>query len=105
MLNLYMWGGYLTWQSRDAKIFIDGRADIFEYQGVLRDYLDLLDLKRPKELLDKYHIQSVLFPPDEPLTYVLQHDPEWRTVYSDSVCVLLERANTLTANGAAQSGR
>lgn len=92
MLSLYAWGGYLGWRNHDLKVFIDGRVNIFERAGVLRDYLDLLVLKQPKELLDKYHIQSVLFPPDEPLTYALQHDPEWRVVYSDSVSVLLERA-------------
>lgn len=95
MLSLYMWGGYVGWRNHDSKIFVDGRVDIFERAGVLRDYLALLDLKNPKELLDKYHIQSVLFPPDEPLTYVLQHDPEWEVVYSDPVCVLLERKSVI----------
>ena len=93
MLNAYLWGGYLEWNDRDVKTFVDSRVDIFEYAGVLQDYLDLLSLKEPKAILDKYQIRSVLFPPREPLTYVLEHDPEWKEVYSDDVSVLLERVD------------
>jgi hypothetical protein len=51
-------------------------------------------------VLDKYQVQYVLFPPGESsnsllvggkLTEVLERDPRWKTVYSDKVCVLLER--------------
>jgi len=93
VLNHYLWGGYLGWKNPEVKVFIDSRVDIFEYSGVLQDYLDLLALKQPKPILDKYKIRYVLFPPDEPLTYVLQHDPEWKVLYSDPVSVLLERAD------------
>jgi hypothetical protein len=91
MLNAFLWGGYLELNDRDVKTFVDSRVDIFEYAGVLQDYLDLLTLTQPKAILDKYKIRSVLFPPGEPLTYVLEHDPEWKEVYSDDVSVLLER--------------
>jgi len=91
MLNFYLWGGYVNWRDPNLKVFIDSRVDIFEYAGVLRDFLDLLSLKQPDQLLQKYHIRYVLFPPDEPLTYALQHDPQWQTVYSDNVSVLLLR--------------
>lgn len=93
MLNFYLWGGYLSWNDRDIKTFLDSRVDIFEYTGVLQDYLDLLALKSPKAILDKYGIQSVLFPHDEPLTYVLEHDPEWKVIYNDELSVMLERTN------------
>jgi hypothetical protein len=91
VLNAYLWGGYLIWHDRDLKVFIDSRVDIFEYAGVFSDYLDLLGLKKPYEILDKYQIRYVLFPPDEQLTYVLEHDPRWRVDYRDSVSVLFER--------------
>jgi hypothetical protein len=91
MLNFYLWGGYLGWNDRNVKVFIDGRSDIFEYEGILRDYLDLLSVKEPKSILDKYHIRYVLFPVAEPLTYVLEHDPEWKVVYRDQLSVMLER--------------
>jgi len=98
MLNFYLWGGYLGWNDRNVKVFVDSRVDIFEYAGVLQDYLDLLALKQPKAILDKYHIRYVLFPPAEPLAYVLQHDPDWKVVYSDNLSVMLERkAEVLSA--------
>ena len=97
MLNHYLWGGYLGWSDNDLRIFVDSRVDIFEYSGVLKDYLDLLGVRESKAVLDSYKIQSVLFPPGEPLTYVLQHDPDWTTVYSDKVAVLLERKDSRAA--------
>jgi hypothetical protein len=95
MLNFYLWGGYLGWNDRAIKVFIDSRVDIFEYAGVLQDYIDLLGLKQPRKILDKYRICSVLFPHDEPLAYALEHDPEWRVVYRDRLCVLLERQSVV----------
>ena len=91
MLNFYLWGGYLNWRDPRLKVFLDSRVDIFEYSGVLKDYLDLLALKNPDIVLEKYKIRYVLFPPGEPLTYVLQHDAKWKVLYSDRISVLLER--------------
>ena len=61
----------------------------------------LLALKNPEPLLDKYKIRYVLFPPGEPLTYVLQHDPKWKVLYSDKISVLLERMSDDSAGTAA----
>jgi hypothetical protein len=97
LLNFYLWGGYLGWQDRSLKVFIDSRVDIFEYAGVLQDYLDLLAVKKPMDILDKHKICSVLFTPDEPLTYVLEHDPGWKVRYRDATCVLLERVDAAPA--------
>jgi hypothetical protein len=91
IVNYYLWGGYLNWKDPDLKVFIDGRADIFEYSGVFQDYLSLLGLEAPELILDKYKARYVLFPRHEPLTDFMEHDPKWRTVYSDRLCVLLER--------------
>ncbi len=98
MLNFYLWGGYLSWNDRDLKVFIDSRVDIFEYAGVLKDYLDLLNLSQSKTILDKYKIRYVLFPQpggysESALTYVLEHDPGWKVIYSDRLTVLLERSD------------
>jgi hypothetical protein len=91
MLNFYLWGGYLNWRDPSVKVFLDSRVDIFEYSGALQDYLDLLALKDPVPVLDKYKIRYVLFPRGEQLTYVLQHNPKWKVLYSDQISVLLER--------------
>jgi hypothetical protein len=105
MLNFYLWGGYLNWRDPSLKVFIDSRVDIFEYSGVLQDFLNVLALKDPEIVLDKYQIRYVLFPPGEPLTYLLQHDPKWRVLYSDKISVLLERMSDNPAGQAANVNR
>jgi len=102
MLNFYLWGGYINWRDPSLKIFLDSRVDIFEYSGVLQDYLDLLSLTKSEPLLEKYRIRYVLFPPDEPLTYVLERDPGWKVLYRDRISVLLERTKDYSADIAAQ---
>ena len=97
MLNFYLWGGYLGWNDRDLRVFIDSRVDIFEYAGVLKDYLDLLNLEHSGTILDKYKIRYVLFPQpggysESALTYVLEHDSSWKVIYKDHLTVLLERS-------------
>jgi hypothetical protein len=103
MLNFYLWGGYLEFNERNVKTFLDSRVDIFEYAGVLQEYLDLLALKQPKAILDKYKIRYVLFPHGEALTYVLEHDPEWKEIYSDDLSVLLERTSESSPGPATQA--
>jgi hypothetical protein len=104
VLNFYLWGGYLGWHDPSVKVFVDSRVDIFEYAGVLQDYLDLMGADnsehRPDRIIDKYNIRYVLFPPSDSknplhtggeLVYVLEHDPRWKTLYKDKVCILLEK--------------
>ena len=105
VLNFYLWGGYLNWRDPSVKVFIDSRVDIFEYTGVLRDFLDLLGLHDPQPILDTYKIRYVLFPRSEPLTYMLQHDPKWKVLYSDKLSVLLERNADDVAVPAASADR
>src|SRR5262249_10848931 len=104
VLNLYLWGGYLGFHDPDLKDFIDSRVDIFQYAGVFDDYLTLMGADnlrhRPDQILQKYNIRYVLFPPSESknplhaegeLVYILEQDPNWKTLYKDKVCILLER--------------
>lgn len=90
-LNHYMWGGYLVWKDSGLKTFVDSRSDIYEYEGVLGDYLDMLRLKNSLKVLDKYQIRWVMFPPKEPLSYLLEHSGNWKVVYNDDVTEIFER--------------
>jgi hypothetical protein len=83
--------------------FIDGRADIFVYNGTFDDYFKAVSIQTPFEVLDKYRIDYVLLVPRRPLTYLLEHSPAWRTIYTDKVAVLLER--TPASTGASISER
>src|ERR1017187_1055 len=94
VLNDYLWGGYLILNARHIPDFVDSRVDIFEYNGVFQDYLDIMGVKRPLELFDKYHIRYVLYEKDTPLAYLLLHNPGWKTNYDDGTTVLLERIGT-----------
>jgi len=91
VLNYFVWGGYLTLYEPNMKVFIDSRVDVFEYTGVFRDYLDLVRVNNPQNILDKYKVRYVLFPHSQQLTYTLEHDPRWKINYRDSVSVLFER--------------
>jgi hypothetical protein len=91
LFNSYLWGGFIEWHNHSTPVFIDSRVDIFEYNGTFADYLDAIHLKNTLAILDRYQIRYVLFQPDAPLAYFLTHAPGWRTIYSDSSAILLER--------------
>ncbi|MGH9516521.1 MAG: hypothetical protein ACRD3P_12690 [Terriglobales bacterium] len=104
LVNYYLWGGYLEWNEPDVRVFIDSRVDIFEYAGVLQDYLDLLGsdslVRGLDPIMQKYNVRYVLFPPGDSsnpllrgsgLIYLLQHDSRWKVAYQDKACVLMER--------------
>lgn len=92
VVNYYLWGGYLNWKDPNIKVFVDGRADVFEYNGVLKDYLSLLSLENPDQILDKYKAAYVLLPLHEPVTEFMEHDTKWKAVYSDELCILFARS-------------
>ena len=83
----------MIWHSPEIKTFIDGRTDIFVYNGVFDDYLKIDRIDKTLELLDHYGIRYVLFIPNDASVYVLSHSPCWRKVYSDNVAVLYGRSN------------
>ncbi len=88
--NEEFWGGYLISSlGPEKKVFIDGRADLYEAAGVLTDYLDIA---APSDnallLLRKYHVRSCLIKPGSPLAVYLAHSPGWHQAYSDALSVL-----------------
>jgi hypothetical protein len=89
--NRYEWGGYLIWNARDIPVFLDSRTDIFEYHGVLADYLRATTMNDSLAVLDHYHIGCVLMNTDSQLVYLLQHTPDWYTQYEDQETTLLIR--------------
>lgn len=99
LVNDYLWGGYLGWADNSLKVFVDSRVDIFEYEGVFKDYLDLLGVQHSSAVFDKYKIRYALLPRDESaneslLRYTLERDPAWTTRYQDAVSVLFERTGS-----------
>jgi hypothetical protein len=93
MLNSYDYGGYLIWALSQQPVFIDGRADLFEWAGVLGEYSTWANLQRdPNELLDKYNVDFCLLQRESPMVTVLRLLPGWKVVYSDDSSVIVARS-------------
>jgi hypothetical protein len=93
VLNSYGWGGYLIWAAQPRNmIFIDGRADIYEYAGVLPDFLSIMQLQpNALQLLKKYDVQACLLAQGAPLGTLLASMPDWERAYYDRVAVIYVR--------------
>jgi hypothetical protein len=92
MVNEYVFGGYLMWAAPQHKVFVDGRADIFDATGVLTEYGDWVTVHAdPRQLLNKYHIDFCLLSRDSPVTHVLPFLPGWKLVYSDKLSTVFAR--------------
>ncbi len=91
IFNVYQWGGYLEWKLPQTKTFIDSRTDIFEYKGVLKDYLDIITLSNSQEILDRYQVQYILYPSETSLPYFISKSSQWERIYHDKQAVIYRR--------------
>jgi hypothetical protein len=93
MLDSYGFGGYLIWSmGPEHQVFIDGRSEVYEQGGVLKDYVELTQMKPGGlDVLRRYQIQSCLLTRDEPLSVALSALPDWEKVYSDQTSALFVR--------------
>ena len=96
MLNQYQFGGYLIWAAPEHPVFIDGRADLYEWAGILGQYTDWSGLKAdPKAMLDKYRINLCLLSAQSPMVHAMALLPSWKQVYADRNAVILQRISPL----------
>jgi hypothetical protein len=92
MLNDSKLGSMITFcMVNPPDIFIDGRFDSYSRQ-LINDYQQMR-LAKPGylDLLNRYHIDWVFFPPDAPLADSLAREPGWRVYYHDRDAVILAR--------------
>jgi len=95
MLNEYVYGGYLIWAAPEYPVFVDGRADVFEWTGVLRDFGKWATLESdPRELLDKYGIDFCLISREAPMARVLPLMGDWKAAYSDTQAIIFVRTQS-----------
>jgi hypothetical protein len=106
MMNAHGFGGYLMWAAPEHPVFIDGRTDVFEWTGVLREFGDWSTLQNdPSLLLNKYGVTFCLLNPESPMVRVLPLLPEWKIIYSDSNSVIIARSPAQAkAESSAQMG-
>lgn len=98
MLNEYVWGGYFIWAAPDRKVFIDGRTDIFDWTGVLGEYMRWHTLQEPpNKLLDRYEIDYCVLAANSQIGRAVALLPNWRQAYADDVAVVFTRASAGSA--------
>lgn len=100
MFNDDHWGGFLIWSlGPQHKVFIDGRLDIYEYAGVLADYVSIARANENMfALLQNYHVTECLLPRKDAVASKLAASPDWGVVYEDDRAVIFK----LKAVGAGQ---
>jgi hypothetical protein len=92
LLNDYKWGGYLIWSLGEYPVFVDGRGDVYDWDGVLAKYRDWsLAHSDPASLLNEYNIQLCLLPLDAPMSQVLPHLAGWKQIYRDEISQIFAR--------------
>jgi hypothetical protein len=92
MLNQYDFGGYLIWALPEEKVFVDGRADVYDWAGVLAEYGNWATLQAdPLVLLNKHGIRLCVLSRTAPIATAMRYLPGWREAYSDEVAVVFVR--------------
>lgn len=87
------WAGVVieAWGPEEQLVFVDDRFDMYPL-AVLDDFI-ALDGGSPDSLsiIDRYEVDVVLWPADEPLDTMLAADPGWRQIYADADAVVYVR--------------
>lgn len=96
MLNFADWSGDLI-EALERKAFTDGRLDVYEPGGVLRDYLHIFQV-HPKTsfLLRKYPVHSCLIPLGPALASLLAALPDWKEAYRNKMSVIFIQCKNST---------
>jgi hypothetical protein len=93
MFNEYNWGGYLTWQLPEEKVFIDGRMAIWQLPGrnPFEDHDNFLSGKMNySQFIKKYDIDWALIFPQRVVSYILVDDG-WQILYQDEISIILKK--------------
>jgi hypothetical protein len=93
MLNAFDYGGYLIWALPEQPVFLDGRADVFEWSGVLEEFSQWANLQTdPNTLLDKYNVDFCLLERGSLMAHVLPLVKGWQVIYSDDQSLIVARS-------------
>src|SRR5258706_7286072 len=91
VFNSYGFGGYMIYHAPEIKTFVDGRADIFVYNGVFDDYYKASVIENTLEIFERYKVQHALLGHDVPVAYLLNHQLCWKQLYADDVAKVFEK--------------
>jgi hypothetical protein len=100
LFNNDEWGDYLIYaMDPPPDLFLDGRLDMYG-EAILKDYMKIAEIdKEIEEVLNRYAIGWVLFPPS-PLTRYLRATGGWQEVYGDDQVAVLVRGTSRMTGGA-----
>lgn len=92
MYNEYNWGGYLIWQLPEHKVFIDGRMPHLKIgdRHIFKDFNDLQELRNPREIIEKYHIDWALIYNNRLLGSYLPSEG-FKKVYEDDLSAIFKK--------------
>lgn len=86
-LNLDNWGGYLRYKL-NHRVFIDDRADFYEFKFYY-EYSKMMSAGEGwKELIQKNNFKWILFPKNSVLANKLRQEKDWKEVSSDQSSAL-----------------
>jgi hypothetical protein len=90
------WGDYLIYRLYPQyKVFVDGRSDFYG-DDFENKYIDVLNVKYGwAKTLSGFGVDTILLPPNAPLTGALKESSKWRVVYDDGIALVF-RSNTMT---------
>ncbi|HUN57256.1 MAG TPA: hypothetical protein VMU41_04020 [Candidatus Binataceae bacterium] len=93
------WGEYLIWHlAPQVKVFVDGRYDTVYSYPVINDYIRFIFAEpRGAEVLQRYPHDFVLIRPNVTALRLIDHNPQWRLIYSDDGSRLYSRSDSIAA--------
>jgi hypothetical protein len=88
------WGGYLIFRLYPAhRVYVDGRSDFYG-DDFDNKYIDVLNVKYGWEkILGGFGVDTILMPPDAPLSGALKESSRWRLVYDDGIALVFRSAS------------
>jgi hypothetical protein len=92
----YTWGDYSI--ARHRATFVDGRTDLF-VGPVLTEFFAISNVTTdPDPILNRYHVDYVVWAPHTPLEVYLSHSPTWLVVDRTSQAVVFARRSAWTSS-------
>jgi hypothetical protein len=80
------WGDYLIWTGH--KVFVDGRSDFYG-DDFEEHYIDVMNVKYGWEkTLGRFGVDTILMPPNAPLSGALKESSRWQVVYDDGIALV-----------------
>ncbi|HTW45117.1 MAG TPA: hypothetical protein VMD58_06185 [Acidobacteriaceae bacterium] len=92
MMNSFTNGGYLIWALPEHPVFVDGRADVYEWTGVLPQVAEWATAEsNPNTLLNEYDVSFCLLERGTQIANEMALLPDWKQVYQDDQSVIFVR--------------